>query len=339
MKHVIILCFCAVLTACGGGGGDEFFSSRPTLQRLIITPAQEAVPAGSSVKVSAIAVYSDGKQFDVTSGRNPGAGYPLISLRWSVMPSNLDATISADTVTTSKPGDLTIQASDFFSSVIGTGSLKVTAPLARSLSISGLRDQQTVSSRTSMNLESFVIRTDGSSYTPSAVSWTSSNNNIATIDSTGKFTAKAAGSTLITAMSEGMTKNISVTVVIAQSTPTFVVNCDMNQSTVINASTWNSKYSSDNVNATEWIGVDGSSCQSYPVVLLLIPSTNSSNNILYYTLFVASRDPNDPTNFLPGTTYGTTSGGQFDSGQKLTIGWKDRASNTSFTSLYELTAQ
>jgi filamentous hemagglutinin family protein len=91
----------------------------------------------------------------------------------------------------------------------------------------------------------------------------------------------------------------------------------------------------DTQQGTEWIVVDGASCQSYPVVYLLLPTSSTG----YAEMFHALRDPANPTNFLPGTTLGISGSTQFSTGQKIAIGTSTKLSDFFVEELYVITAR
>jgi hypothetical protein len=345
MRFFISSLMILALAGCGGGGGDASLdgddgdsgSSLATLQSIEITADPVLVAAGEKTTLHAVGRFSDGSVVDISKSGSSSATRSLTSLAWKASPSDIASFSSASSneLQTSMPGKVTITATDFFSGKVGTLTLVVTAPVSRSLSISGLTDGQTISSRTAKLLTANILNTDDSTQAAKDVIWSSSNSSIASVDSNGNFKAGQPGTVTISASSEGFTKAIKLTVVTAQATPTFKVSCDSSSPTMIDAALWGSKFSGDRVNATEWVTVDGASCQTYATVMLVIPNSYG----LYSQIFYAERDPANPANFQPGTTYGSGSSVQFKSGQKITVGASNKLGDIFFTPLYDFTAQ
>lgn len=324
------------LTACGGGSDGMWGSSvaQVTLQSISVQVAQASIPAGSDTTVQAIGHFSDGSTADITGSSSAGGAGALTSVSWSTAPASVAKFFSPqdNTLRTSLPGTVVVTARDFFSGVSGTATVNVTAPAQTMLSISGLNNNQTISARTRTPLTALVLKTDGSTSPPSSLTWTASNPSVATIDSSGNFQGVGAGSVTITAASGTFTKSISLTLLTPLTTPIFTVSCNPSQPTTINAQQWNNQLAIDSVNATEWIVVDGSSCQSYPVVELLVQSSPAS--IHYFVRFFAERSLASPSTFQPGTASNALT-----AGQTLAVGSATTISDSTFSLLYSIVAQ
>src|ERR1700760_455526 len=110
---VLFLIACLALcgfTKCTGGGLGELGQ---TVKSIQITPANSVVATGASLKMTAMATYSDGNQLDVTR-----------SATWSSSNTAVGKIKSAGQVTAVATGITTIDAS--FSGVDGATQLSVT---------------------------------------------------------------------------------------------------------------------------------------------------------------------------------------------------------------------
>lgn len=339
-RKIGLIGLCAIaaglLAACGGGGGggDVFGSDATTSGPAKVTSIEikndkPAIAAGESTDLRAIAHYSDNSTAEIKSfGSNNGT--PLTSISWSASPSSIAEFTSASigTLRTSRPGVVTVTATDFFSKVSGTLNITVSAPLQTSLVIGGLNDKQTISSRTTAQLTAATIKTDGSREPAAPVVWTSSNTAVATVDATGNFKGVAAGSVSITATSDAFSKIINLTLLAPLAKPLFSVSCDPSKPTAINADQWNIQYAIDGVNATEWVAVDGVSCQSRFAIELLTPQKDGS---LYDVKFFSLRSPGNPAVFLPASV-----GGNLAAKQTVSVGETKDALGAFFAEFTEI---
>ncbi|WP_051435595.1 beta strand repeat-containing protein [Shewanella fidelis] len=192
----LMLIVVLTLTACGSDDkGLISGPNEPTIVDLQVTPAIGQSPAGLSVKYKALAKMSDNTVVDVTTDS---------ALSWSSSDSNI-ATIDTDTgiATTVAVGTVTITAS---SSVNGTefsasAKLTVTDATVTSLQVTPL--DTSIAAGLEQAFIAQALMSDSSVLdvtTDSALSWSSSDSNIATIDTdTGIATAVAVGTVTITA--------------------------------------------------------------------------------------------------------------------------------------------
>lgn len=129
------------------------------------------------------------------------------------------ATVDADgKVTAHALGEATITAS--CGEVSGSCILSVVATLVESISIS--QDNAQLTAGESVNLSATVLPEDA---TDKLVTWTSSNEDVATVDSEGKVTAVSVGEATITASCGNVTATCVVTVI-----PTLVTGITLNMS-------------------------------------------------------------------------------------------------------------
>ena len=325
------LAMCAIgLTACGGGGGGSTPTEPAKLQSIQVQASRTSLEAGSSVDMHAFGHFSDGTSVDLGDATANSASRAVTSIRWNVSDSTI-ATLLGNTLQTSKVGTVTVTVTDFFSSISGSTNFTVTTAAPKSLSISGFEDGKTTYSlREARPLAAFVIYTDGTRTTAQTVNWSSSNTAVFTVDANGNFQATGVGTADVTVSSGAFTTKMTITIV-AQTVPAKVtVSCDPNKPTIISAQDWNSQFAQDSQNSSEWVVVDGTSCQAYAIVKLLVPGSGST----FYRIFSAVRSPSNPAVFLSGVTKTSGRTPQLTAGQSITVGKSDAADPIFFDSLY-----
>jgi hypothetical protein len=194
----------AFLSSCSG------FFIKPTISSIYITPSAATVGVGQMVSLSATATYSDGSQNQISGS----------SVGWTSS-DNTIATVTSPggSVTGVAIGTATITASA--QGVTGTATVNVTLANITSLVINttqGSTTNQTTATIAGVptNLQFFAYANGSASNdVTSAVSWSSSNTNVATIGSgsstAGLATSVAAGTTNITASTTNSTTGQQVT--------------------------------------------------------------------------------------------------------------------------------
>jgi uncharacterized protein YjdB len=182
----------AFLSSCSG------FFIKPTISSIYIQPSAATVGIGQMVSLAAYATYSDGSQNQISGD----------SVGWtSSDTTTATVTSPGGSVTGVAIGTATITASS--QGVTGTATVNVTLSNITSLVITttlGSTQNQTTAiiSGTPVQLQ-FYAYANGSANNDvtSAVTWSSSNTNVATIGSgsstSGLATSVAAGTTNITA--------------------------------------------------------------------------------------------------------------------------------------------
>jgi hypothetical protein len=335
MKSSLLgLVIAMILSACGGGGSGNSGTKQATLQRIEITAPKDTVEAGRNLELSATGFFSDGSSQIISGNYFPSPTKPILSLNWSTSSSST-AVIAGNTLITKAQGTVTVVVTDDFSKVSGSKTFTVTAAVPSAIRIIGFESgKNSYSLRESRQLTGQLVFTDGV-VTNSSLTWQSSNPNIFVVDSNGNFSAKGAGTATLTASNGQLSSTKEITIV-NPVTAKFTVSCNPSTPTVIKASEWNAAYAVDVYNSTEWIVVDGTSCSTKEVVMLLVPKGNSS---LFTTIFTAKRNPNKPSEFLSGATYSTGLTPQLSIGQKINVGEQPLSESLSFTTIYQITTQ
>ena len=210
----------AFLAACGGG-----FFLHPTLSSTYISPATATMATGKTVQLAVEGIYSDGSQQGISEG----------STTWSSSdPSIATVTSSGGLATGASVGSTTITATTT-ATIQGTGcqvqvSITNGSPQLSKVCYGNSTETMTATipiNVTASDVNRAVINTtegntvsqstatvsgaqsavqfyaygngDASNDLTQAVTWTSSNPNVATISSSGLATGVAAGTTNITA--------------------------------------------------------------------------------------------------------------------------------------------
>ena len=249
------LLFTFLLSACGGGGGGGDSVGIPTLASIEISAPRTQLQAGESIELSATGIQSDGTRRSV-------------SVDWSVSDQSM-GTMFSNRFTAKKAGEVEVIAKETFDRTAPSRiKLTITASSPTGVSIVGFQDGKTQYATTDARKLSAVAVHPENSKTPitTPVTWTSSNSNIATINSAGDFKALTTGSVAITAMWGGFTKIVNIEIKQADAQP-ILVKC--NAPVPVTRAVWSAKRSVDPQNGTEWIKFDSESCSAEIVGLFV----------------------------------------------------------------------
>ena len=167
--------FLGLIAGCGGGGGGGgsaiVKSDLPILTTIEVTPTNPAIAVGTTQRLTATGIYSDGTKSDVT-----------VAVTWSIPSPNI-ATVSNLTdsngiVTAVAPGSIVITATS--GSISGTTTLTVTGATLVTIQLSPAA--ASVARGTNQQFTAVGIFSDNSKQDLTLnVSWSSSNQAIATI--------------------------------------------------------------------------------------------------------------------------------------------------------------
>ena len=183
---------------CTGTGSNTYFT-----QLIVGESSTPVTPTVSSVTInpsSATLNPNDTKQLSVTVDATPSSADKTVT--WSSSNASVATVSESGLVTAVAQGTATITAtSNLDNTKSGTCSVTVNAPAApipvtafalnKSTATIAIGDSETLT----------VIYTPSDANTGKAVTWTSSNTSVATVDNSGKVTGIAAGSATITATS------------------------------------------------------------------------------------------------------------------------------------------
>lgn len=198
---VIALAFAAIATqACGGGGGDGGGTTPPVAVASIdVAPSPLSVTAGLTSQLSA------------TTKSAAGATLNGRSVSWSSADQTIATVSTSGLVTGVKAGSTTVTATS--EGVHKDVAVTVTAaPIA---SIDVTPSPLSISLGQSAQLTATPKSSTGASLTDRQVTWSTVDGTIASVSASGLVAALKVGTTTITATSEGIHKDIAVTVALA----------------------------------------------------------------------------------------------------------------------------
>jgi len=189
----------ATITATSGGksGTASVTVSNIPVASVTVSPATASLVVGQTVQLTATPKDANG---------NPLLGRPVT---WTTSDGTIASVSSSGLVTgVAAGGPVTITATSEGQS--GTATVNVTvAPVA---SVTVTPATASVAMSQTVQLTATPKDANGNPLTGRAISWSSSDNTIATVNSSGLVTGVAAGSVTITATSEGKSGTASVTV-------------------------------------------------------------------------------------------------------------------------------
>jgi uncharacterized protein YjdB len=171
----------------------------PPVATVEVNPSSASVVAGQTRQLSVTLRDAGG---NVLTGR---------IVTWATNASGVATVSGTGLVTAQNPGSATITATS--EGVSGTSAITVTpAPVA---SVTVTPASPTIEVPNTRQLTATLRDAAGNQLTGRTITWSSSATGIATVSSTGLVTAVAEGSATITATSEGISGNASVTVTAA----------------------------------------------------------------------------------------------------------------------------
>jgi uncharacterized protein YjdB len=174
-------------TGPGGGGG-------PVVTKVDVSPGSASIFVGKTATFTATPKDADGA---TVTGK---------SIAWSSSDQAV-ATVSNGVVTAVKPGSATITAA--VGSVQGSASVTVTAPVA---SVEVTPATATIVIGGTTQLTATLKDAGGNVLTDRTVSWTSDNDLIASVSTTGLVTSKSVGTANISATVEGKSASAKITI-------------------------------------------------------------------------------------------------------------------------------
>jgi uncharacterized protein YjdB len=171
--------------------------STPTISDIFVSPDGLTEPIGVSQQYTATADYSDGSSSDLSSGVTWASSAPAV------------ATVdSSGVVTTVGPGTTTISAT--VGSFSDSSTLTVIAANLQSITVAPSTAK--LAAGTLLQFTATGTFDDGSTQPLTSLTWSSSAQNLLTIDANGAATGIIAGSATVTATSGTISGAASVTV-------------------------------------------------------------------------------------------------------------------------------
>jgi hypothetical protein len=326
LYNIIVLFFTFMLTACGGGAGDDF---KPrSLQSITLTPSSSAIYAGERFEITAVGVYSDGS----TRSVNPS--------NWQSSDNSVvDLTSGNSFISAKAAGEATITAlvtPGLGASVTGTLVVKVLPGKVLNLQINGFSGsfsnlKTSYATNDERQLSVKVNYTDGLKDPILPTTWSSSNSNVITVSADGYMRAISTGTATVRAQNGILSQSQTLSIVTADERPAITLYCNQGNQAPLSASVWNSKIAADPLNTKEWLIVDFATCNANNSIKLLYKEPTSDT--LYNVLAVANRNLTAQKFVAPLTAPVT-----LQKGQTLTIGSSRSENDLSFSTIFELIA-
>jgi uncharacterized protein YjdB len=178
-------------------GSTALTVTTPVISFITVSPDGLTLGAGIKQQYTATATYSDGSSQDLSNG-----------VTWSSSDNTIATLNGAGLLTTVAPGTITITAT--LGSVSDTATLTVVP--AQLLSISLTPATPSIALGTAEQFTATGIFDDGSTQQLSSVTWSSSNINVASVNTLGEAISTGTGTVTITATSGSISGSTSLTV-------------------------------------------------------------------------------------------------------------------------------
>jgi transglutaminase/protease-like cytokinesis protein 3 len=237
---------------------------------------------------------------------------------WTSSNNNVATVDNTGKVTAKAAGTAIITVTTADGSKSASYTVTVTAAPVEPVAVTGVTLNKSEASLVVGNTETLTPTINPSNATNRNVTWTSSNNNVATVDNTGKVTAKAAGTAIITVTTADSSKTASCTLTVSRRsssgsggnttsgtiTPTTPVIPPVNQSTDVPTET--TKVNISISNGTASVGGDKVELSVKPYIqngrtivgirdvasLLQIEAKNIIWDAKTKTIFIKTKDKN-----------------------------------------------
>ncbi|MCK4706933.1 MAG: Ig-like domain-containing protein, partial [Gammaproteobacteria bacterium] len=202
---VTALLISLIISGCGGSDTPTPVTPLGDLVSINVAPASSIVIEGLNIQLTANGSYSNGQTVDITS-----------SVNWASSDTAIAAVgASSGLVTALSQGSVTITAtttgSDGVTEIFGTADITVNAANLTSITLTPAT--ATVVEGLTQAFVATGNYDNGSSVDLSAVvTWASSDDLIATVDTSGLATGIVAGSATITATSDSVSASADLTV-------------------------------------------------------------------------------------------------------------------------------
>jgi len=197
MRRRLVFWVVALLTlACSGGLTDVTPVLSNAVNTIVITPSTATLALGEQLPLQAVATDIDGKVV---------AAPDLI---WTVRDSAIASVSSTGVISAKGLGSTQVAASANGHSAVAT--ITVAIPAVASVVLTPTHVDAVVGAKTQ-----FTAAALDASQRPLSgrtITWTSTNEFVATVDATGSMTARSAGTASIIATSEGKSASATVTV-------------------------------------------------------------------------------------------------------------------------------
>jgi uncharacterized protein YjdB len=174
----------------GSVSGHAALTVNPLLVSIDIAPANPAIELNTSQALTANGHYSDGSQRDLTA-----------VVAWSSSNVSVATILPSGVVTAVAPGTSSISATS--GEIVGSTNLTVRSAHLTSIVVD--QDGMTIPLGVPQQLTATGVFSDGSTSSLVALSWTSSDSTILSIDANGLASPLVIGSVTVTATSQSVT--------------------------------------------------------------------------------------------------------------------------------------
>ncbi|WP_299947489.1 Ig-like domain-containing protein, partial [uncultured Microbulbifer sp.] len=172
------------------------------LTAIQITPANNSLAKGNSQQLAAMGTYSDGSTADLTS-----------SVAWNSSDTNIATVDSSGELTAVNEGNTTVSASQN-GILSNTATVAITAAVLTNIQVTPANNN--LAKGNTQQLTAQGTFSDGTTADlTSGVAWSSSDTNIATVDSSGELMAVNEGNTTVSASQDGIVSNTATVAITA----------------------------------------------------------------------------------------------------------------------------
>jgi uncharacterized protein YjdB len=183
----------------GVTGSDSVTVGPAALVSLTVNPGQSSLPIGESEQLTATGIFTDGSQQDLTQSAN-----------WNSSTSGIADVNAIGTTVAVSTGTATITATS--GNLTGTALLTVTPAAAIALNI--VPNTASMALGSSRQFQAIATFSDGTTQDMTGlVLWSSSEANVANVNSGGLAVAEQVGSTTISAQGNSLSAAASVSVI------------------------------------------------------------------------------------------------------------------------------
>ncbi|MGC1903298.1 MAG: Ig-like domain-containing protein [Candidatus Acidiferrum sp.] len=189
----------ATVTATSGTikGTASVTVTNATLVSLTIAPTNSTMPIDATKQFTATGTFSDNSTQDMTQLVLWKSSKPSVAI---INASGLVSSVATGTTTIQASSGSVVQSTTLTVSTVGLASITITPA------------NPTINKGTLLKLTATATYSDGSTATPTSVSWKSSKPQFANVRSTGIVHAKKAGTATISASAFGLTGTTTLTV-------------------------------------------------------------------------------------------------------------------------------
>lgn len=196
-RYISLAWAAAAAVSCGGGGDATApQQTAASVAAVLVNPPTSTIPIGTAVPLQAQVQDGDGKLI------------PTAAVMWTVEDSTIATVSAAGVVTARALGSTKVAAS--FNGKSGIATVTVQKIPVASVALQPSHVDLIIGATRQLGATPYDAGQNALTDRP--ISWSSSNERVATVDAAGLLTAVGAGAAVITATSEGKSATATVTV-------------------------------------------------------------------------------------------------------------------------------